>query len=131
MSQQVGLSSASSRKRVARLRFSGIIKAEIAVLHPGRIGRGLILIAEVSLQNKRKADLDRFKSAMQTAPEVMQCHFVTGNADFVLILSALDMADFEAFTHHHIFAEHNVLRFRTSGPVDSVKTRFAMPVVVY
>ena len=129
MSHQVGLSPDACRKRMARLRGSGIIKAEIAVLDPTSVGRELTLIVEVTLQNELKADLDRFKTAMQTAPEVMQCYYVTGNADFILILSARDMADFKAFTRHHFFAEDNVLRFRTSAVMDRVKTSLAVPVI--
>jgi Lrp/AsnC family transcriptional regulator, leucine-responsive regulatory protein len=129
MSHQVGLSPDACRKRMARLRSSGIIKAEIAVLDPASVGRGLTLIVEVSLQNERKADLDRFKTRMQAAPEVMQCYYVTGNADFILILSARDMADFEAFTRRHFFAEDNVVRFRTSAVMDRVKASLAVPVV--
>ena len=128
MSQQAGLSPDACRKRMARLRSSGVIKAEIAVLDPASVGLGLILIVEVALQNERKADLDRIKAAMQTAPEVMQCYYVTGNADFILIVSARDMAGFEEFTRRHFFTEDNVLRFRTSAVMDSVKTGFAVPV---
>ncbi len=128
LSVQVGLSPDACRKRLARLRASGLIEAEIAILDPAKVGRGLILIVEVTLQNERKLDLDRFKSAMQAAPEVMQCYYVTGNADFILILSARDMADYEDFTRRHFFAEDNVLRFRTSAVMDRVKTGFAIPV---
>lgn len=124
----VGLSPDACRKRLAKLRSSGVIEAEIAILRPERVGRGLILIVEVTLQNERKADLDRFKARMQDAPEVMQCYYVTGNADFFLILSARDMADYEDFARRHFFAEDNVLRFRTSAVMDRVKTSFAMPV---
>lgn len=128
LSARVGLSADACRKRLARLRASGLIEAEIAILNPALLGRGLLLIVEVTLQNERKADLDRFKAAMRTAPEVMQCYYVTGNADFILIVSARDMADFERFTRHHFFAEENVLRFRTSAVMDRVKTGFAVPV---
>ena len=128
LSVHVGLSPDAFRKRLARLSISGLIEAEIAVLDPARVGRGLILIVEVTLQNERKIDLDRFKSAMRAAPEVMQCYYVTGNADFFLILSARDMADYEDFTRRHFFAEDNVLRFRTSAVMDRVKTSFAIPV---
>lgn len=128
LSREVGLSADACRKRLARLRASGLIKAEIAILDPARVGRGLILIVEVTLQNERKADLDRFKSSMQAAPEVMQCYYVTGNADFILILSARDMTDYESFTRRHFFAEDNVLRFRTSAVMDIVKTGFFVPV---
>ena len=95
LSMRVGLSPDACRKRLARLRGSGVIEAEIAVLDPARAGRGLTLIVEVTLQNERTADLDRFKARMRDAPEVMQCYYVTGNADFVLILSARDMADYD------------------------------------
>ncbi len=128
LSEKVGLSPDACRKRLARLRASGLIEAEIAILDPARVGRGLILIVEVTLQNERTRDLDRFKSAMQAAPEVMQCYYVTGHADFILILSARDMADYEGFTRRHFFAEDNVLRFRTSAVMDRVKTGFVVPV---
>ncbi len=128
LSAQVGLSPDACRKRLARLRASGVIEAEIAILDPAQVGRGLTLIVEVTLQNERKRDLDHFKSAMRAAPEVMQCYYVTGNSDFVVILSARDMADYEAFTYRHFFAEDNVLRFRTSAVMDRVKTGFALPL---
>ncbi len=128
LSSHVGLSPDACRKRLARLRTSGVIEAEIAVLDPARVGRGLVLIVEVTLEQERKADLDRFKTRMRSAPEVMQCYYVTGNADFVLIVSVRDMTDFEAFTEEHFFAEENVLRFRTSAVMDRVKTSFAIPI---
>ena len=58
----------------------------------------------------------------------MQCYYVTGNADFILILSAKDMADYEDFTRRHFFAEENVARFRTSAVMDRVKVGFTMPI---
>lgn len=128
MSKEVGLSPDACRKRLARLRASGVIEAEIAVLDPTQIGRGLLLIVEVSLQRERKTDLEYFKARMRDAPEVMQCYYVTGNADFILLVSARDMADFENFTSEYFFEEENILRFRTSAVMNRVKTGFSMPV---
>ncbi len=128
LSHRVGLSPDACRKRLARLRASDLVEAEITVLAPERVGRGLLLIVEVTLQNERTADLDWFKTQMRDAPEVMQCYYVTGNADFVLMISARDMADYEAFTRRHFFAEDNVLKFRTSAVMDRVKTGFSIPV---
>ncbi|WP_417472772.1 Lrp/AsnC family transcriptional regulator [Leisingera sp.] len=128
LSTTVGLSPDACRKRLAKLRASGIIEAEIAILEPKSVGRELLLIVEVSLQNERLADIDDFKARMVAAPEVMQCYYVTGDADFVLILSAESMADYEAFTRRHFFADENVLKFRTSAVMDRVKAGFALPV---
>ncbi|WP_343079232.1 Lrp/AsnC family transcriptional regulator [Ostreiculturibacter nitratireducens] len=128
LSQRVGLSPDACRKRLARLRDSDVIESEIAVLRPSAVGRGLILIVEVTLHTERLADIDRFKRRMKQSPEVMQCYYVTGNADFILILSVRDMADYEDFTRRHFFAEENVMRFRTSAVMDRVKVGFSMPV---
>lgn len=128
LSETVGLSPDACRKRLAKLRASGVIEAEIAIVRPEKVGRGLMLIVEVSLQNERKADLDRFKQRMSEAPEVMQCYYVTGNSDFVLILSVRDMADYDAFSRQYFFEEDNVVRFRTSAVMDRVKVGFSVPV---
>ena len=128
MSEKVGLSPDACRKRLAKLRSSDAIEQEVAILNPQTMGRGLIMIVEVTLQNERPAELDRFKDKMKAAPEVMQCYYVTGNADFILILSAKDMADYEDFTRRHFFAEENVARFRTSAVMDRVKVGFTMPI---
>jgi len=128
LSEKVGLSPDACRKRLAKLRSSDVIEQEVAILNPQTMGRGLIMIVEVTLQNERPAELDRFKDKMKAAPEVMQCYYVTGNADFIMILSAKDMADYEDFTRRHFFAEENVARFRTSAVMDRVKVGFTMPI---
>jgi len=128
LSKKVGLSPDACRKRVNRLRTQGYVEADIAVLSPTKLGRDLILIVEVTLNSERPSDLDRFKEEMRDAPEVMQCYYVTGNGDFILILSARNMADYEAFTRQYFFAEENIMRFRTSAVMDRVKTTFALPL---
>lgn len=128
LSALVHLSPDSCRKRLGRLRTQGYIEADIAVLNPVKLGRGLMVIVEVALTSERPADLDRFREKMRAAPEVMQCYYITGNSDFLLILSASDMADYEAFTRRHFFAEENVAKFRTSVVMDRVKTGFSLPL---
>ena len=128
LAARVGLSADACRKRANRLRAEGYVEADAARLSPEKLGRGLMLVVEVTLMQERPAALDRFKQRMHAAPEVMQCYYVTGDADFLLILSARDMADYRAFTQRHFFDEENVSRFRTSAVMERVKTGFTMPV---
>lgn len=128
LSKLVHLSPDSCRKRLAKLRAEGYVDADIAVLNPSKLGRGLMLIVEVALTSERPADLDRFRETMKAAPEVMQCYYITGASDFMLILSASDMADYEAFTRRYFFAEENIMKFRTSVVMDRVKTGFSIPL---
>jgi len=130
LSKLVFLSPDSCRKRLARLRAEGYIDADIAVLNLDKLGRGLLVIVEVALTSERPADLDRFREKMKAAPEVMQCYYITGNSDFLLILSASDMADYETFTRRYFFAEENITKFRTSVVMDRVKTGFAIPLTL-
>lgn len=128
LSKLVHLSPDSCRKRLAKLRAEGYVDADIAVLNPGKLGRGLMLIVEVALTSERPADLDRFRETMKSAPEVMQCYYITGASDFLLILSASDMADYEVFTRRYFFAEENIMKFRTSVVMDRVKAGFSIPL---
>jgi Lrp/AsnC family leucine-responsive transcriptional regulator len=128
LSQIVCLSPDSCRKRLGRLRADGYIDADVAILNHRKLGRGLTVIVEVALSSERPADLDRFRDRMKAAPEVMQCYYITGNSDFLLILSAIDMADYESFIRRHFFAEENISKFRTSVVMDSVKTGFSIPL---
>lgn len=128
LSPLVGLSPDACRKRLAKLRSGGYVEQDIAILDPQKIGRGISFIVEVSLENERIADIDRFKARVQETPEIMQCYYVTGNADFILIVSARDMADYEAFTRRFLFADKNVKRFRSSAVMERSKVGFFMPV---
>ena len=58
----------------------------------------------------------------------MQCYYITGASDFLLILSASDMADYDAFTRRYFFAEENIMKFRTSVVLDRGKTGFSIPL---
>lgn len=128
LSVEVGLSPAACQKRLRRLRATGVIAADIAVLSPEAVDRGLTMIVEVTLERERAEFVDAFKRTMLAAPEVMQCYYVTGSADFILILTARDMQDYEAFTRRHFFAQANVGRFRTNVVMDRVKVGLSVPV---
>ena len=69
-------------------------------------------------------------ASMQAAAEVMQCYYVTGNADFIVILTARDMKDYDDFTRRHFFQNSNVRRFRTNVVMDSVKVTLSVPLEV-
>ena len=125
---EVGLSPAAAQKRLKKLRDNGTIAADIAVLSPEAVARGLTMIVEVTLERERAEFLDQFKRSMLAAPEVMQCYYVTGSADFILILTARDMKDYEDFTRRNFFHHSNVSRFHTNVVMERTKVSLAVPV---
>ena len=98
LSAEVGLSSPAVQKRIKRLRDSGVIEGEIAVLSPSRLGREMTLIVEVVLERESRRHLDEFKHRMRNAPMVQQCYYATGQADFILIVVTSGIKEYEEFT---------------------------------
>ena len=130
LSDQVGLSPAACQKRLKKLRDRGAITKDISVLSPEIAGGRITLIVEVSVERERPEILDEFKRLMQKCPEVMQCYYVTGNADFIVILTAKDMKDYEEFTREYFFQNSNIQRFRTNVVMDNVKVSLSIPIEI-
>ncbi|WP_097806395.1 Lrp/AsnC family transcriptional regulator [Pelagimonas varians] len=122
ISAQLGLSPPAVQKRLKKLRDTGVIEREIAVLSPTKLGRGMTIIAEVILERESRAHLDAFKRKMRDAECVQQCYYTTGEADFLLILLVKDIEEYESFTERYFFDESNISRFNTSIVMDRVKT---------
>lgn len=117
----VGLSPPAVQKRLKRLRETGVIEKEIAVLSPAKLGRELTVIVEVMLERESRVHLDTFKRKMRSAPAVQQCYYTTGEADFIVIIVVKDIKEYEAFTQEYFFDESNVSRFTSSIVMDRVK----------
>jgi len=118
---EIGLSPPAVQKRLKKLRETGTIEKEIAVLSPRKLGREMTVIVQVMLERENRVHLDMFKRRMQAAPEVQQCYYTTGEADFILIIVVKDIQEYEAFTQEYFFDESNVGRFTSSIVMDRVK----------
>lgn len=125
---ETGLSIASVQRRLKALRDEGVIAGEVAVVDPARIGHPMTFIVMVELERERIDELDAFSRRVAADPQVQQCYYVTGEADFCLICIARDMADFEALTQRLFFENNNVRRFRTSVVMRRRKVGLTVPV---
>lgn len=128
LSAAVGLSPSACQRRLKRLRREGVIVGDVSVLAPDTVGRHLTMIVEVVLGRERPDLVDSFKRSMLQTPEVMQCYYVTGDVDFVLILTVADMKDYEAFTCRFFLENANVQRFNTTVVMDRVKATLRVPL---
>lgn len=128
LSTLVNLSPSACQRRIKRLRDEGVIEAEVAILSPAAVGRELMMVVGVTLEREHPNIINSFKESMLSMPEVMQCLYVTGEVDFILIVTAKNMAEYEAFTQNFFFANPNVRRFQTSVVMDRVKMRLSVPL---
>jgi Lrp/AsnC family leucine-responsive transcriptional regulator len=128
LAEKVCLSPSSIQRRLRRLRDRKIIEAEVAIVSPAAAGRSLIAIVEVALDTDRSQVVEEFQRAIQSAPEVRQAYYVTGNADFILIVAAKNIEDYEAFAQRFLSKKPRVKHFRTSVVMRRVKCDFTVPL---
>lgn len=126
--EQVCLSAPAVQRRISRMETAGIIEANVALCSPDALGRPLTIVTLVQMVGEKQEEIDRAKLEFHRAPEVQQCYYVTGEADFVLVLSLRDMKDYEALTQRLFFGNPNVKRFQTLVTMDRVKTGGSIPV---
>jgi len=128
IAEEIGLSAAAVQRRIKKMREQKIIQADISVIDQQAVDRPLTLVVQITLERERADLIDQFKKEMKNTPAVQQCYYVTGSADFMLIITAKDMQDYEAFTRKVFFANRNIRSFMTNVVMDSVKTGLAVPV---
>lgn len=124
----VGLSAAAVQRRLKRMRETGVIEAEVARVSPRAVGLPVTCIVTVDIDRESAADLARFKASMLACPTVQQCWYVTGQADFVLVVLVPDMEAYETFTREHLLRDANVRSFTTHVVMDRVKSGVTVPV---
>lgn len=124
-----GLSTASVQRRLKRLRDNKVIEREVALIDPRAVGQHMTFIVMVELEREKLEEMDAFRRIVQSEPQVQQCYYVTGEADFTLICIAQDMTDFEALTNRLFFENSNVRRFRTSVVMKRTKVGLAVPTM--
>ncbi|MFC4731903.1 Lrp/AsnC family transcriptional regulator [Salipiger abyssi] len=98
LAERVGLSPSACLRRVAALEKSGVIAGYRAVLSPEKTGVGFIAYVLVGLNLHTKGAQEAFERAIARAPEVRECHNITGNVEYLL---RVEVADIAAYKHFH------------------------------
>ncbi len=127
---EVGLSAAAVQRRLKRLRETGVIAAEVAVLDSRSVGAVVTCIVLLTMISSAgpAAHLARFKQDMRRLAEVQQCYQVTGTSDLVLIVTASSMEDYGDFARRWFEENRNVIRYETLVVLDRAKVGLSLPV---
>jgi Lrp/AsnC family transcriptional regulator, leucine-responsive regulatory protein len=122
------VSPATALRRVRRLRDTGVIERQMAIVSPDVTGAGLTAILEVALDVQSADALAAFEAAIAAEPAVQQCYRVASGPDFVLIVFVPDMPAYHAFVHRALTAEANVRNVRSFFAVRRSKFAPVLPL---
>lgn len=128
LAERVGLSPSACLRRVRRLESDGVVDGYVALVNPKAIGRGTIAFVEISLVSQEESQLDAFEAAVVGSPNVMACHLMAGDADYIVQVSCADVADYERIHRTHLALLPGVARIRSSFSLRTVCNRTAYGV---
>ena len=128
LAKKVGLSSSACQRRINSMRKAKIIKKDVSVIDQNIIGRQITIVVQVLSDKEGVEYSEEFKKLMLNAPEVMQCYYVTGDYDYVLIATFKDMGEYEIFTKKYFLENSNIKRFSSMVVMNRVKENLSIPL---
>jgi Lrp/AsnC family transcriptional regulator, leucine-responsive regulatory protein len=128
MARRVNLSPPAVLVRVRRLEELGVIRRYVALLAPAALGFDMLCFLQVTLQRHGPAEVEAFRMAVRAMPEVLECHHVTGEYDYLLKVAIRNRQDLERFVVHRLTPAPGVARIHTSLVLSEIKNETALPV---
>ncbi|WP_076999400.1 Lrp/AsnC family transcriptional regulator [Variovorax sp. KK3] len=128
LAERFDLSPATCLRRVRRLRESGWIAREVAIVDPDRIGGLLTAVIEISLDRQDAAALDAFEDRVVADAAVQQCYRVSPGPDFILIATVRDMPGYQALAQRLFTTDANVRNVKAFFSVKRAKFDTRMPL---
>ncbi len=118
---QVNLSASACLRRVQRLEASGVIQGYAALVDPKRVGLGLQAFVRVQLEKHGQHGLDRFIEGVDSWDEVVACHALTGDMDYLLQVVVQDLEHFSRFLLDKLINATGVADVNSSFVLRTVK----------
>lgn len=97
LARAVGLSAPPMLERVRKLERNGVIRSYRAIIDARSLGRSFYVFCAVNLDIKALAEASRFEEAVITMPEVLECHHIAGDIDFLLKINVVDQEHYKQF----------------------------------
>ena len=128
LANRVNLSPPAIHTRIKRLELQGYIRQYVALLDREQIGFDMLCFINVSLQLHQFEHVDSFRAAIQDMPEVLECHHLTGEYDYLLKVIVRNRKELQNFVVGRLTPIHGVARIHTSLVFDEIKCTTALPL---
>lgn len=128
LAERVSLSASACLRRVQRLEQAGVLSGYAALIDPARVGLGLQAFVRVQLARHDAAAIAEFTERINTWDEVVACHALTGDMDYLLHVVVQDLPHFSRFLLDHLLNASGVADVNSSFVLRTVKQARALPL---
>lgn len=127
---KLGMSTTPIFERIKKLEKAGIIDHYAAVLNADKLGKKLYAFAHISLKDHSKELVNQFTQQITKIPQVLECHYVTGDSDFILKILLNDMEKYREFMMDQLFDMSNIAKVESFLSLSVLKNSKAIEVTV-
>ena len=130
LADQVPLSPSAIQRRLRRLREQGVIVSDVAIVDPRKVGRPTSFIVSLQVERERPDLLAQLRAWLAAQESIQQAFYVSGEADFVLVITAPDTETYDALMARMVTENPNVTRFNTNVALSVLKRGLTIPVLM-
>ena len=128
LAEAVHLSPSACLRRVRRLEEGGSIDRYVALVDPSAVGLGTDVFVEITLVGQDEGTLESFEQAVTERPEILSCHLMAGDFDYLVHVVVRDVADYEVLHRTHLAQLPGVARMVSSFALRPICNRTAYPL---
>jgi Lrp/AsnC family leucine-responsive transcriptional regulator len=128
LAERVGLSPSPCLRRVRLLEEAGVIEHYGAMLNPDKVGVGLTVFARVWLTGPDEETINPFVDAIMKLPQVIECHMLAGDCDFLLKIVAADLDAYRRFRVEQLGRIGGIRDIKSDIPMQKIKQSWEIPV---
>ncbi|MCP3772683.1 Lrp/AsnC family transcriptional regulator [Paenibacillus sp. MZ04-78.2] len=126
LARRVNLSPPATHARVKRLESEGFIKRQVAILNQEKLGFDLLCFIFMSTNIHQAEQLEVLEKALSSMPEVLECHCLTGEYDYLLKVTNKDRKELESFIRK--LNKLGIARIQTSLALREIKYSTVLPI---
>ena len=128
IARRVGLSAPATHSRVKRLEEAGVVRRYATLLDREAMGFDMVCFISVSLQLHQFDAIERFKELVQDMPEVLECHHITGEFDYLLKAVFRNRDELQEFVVNKLTPIPGMARINTSLVLIEIKATQQLPI---
>ncbi len=128
LATQINLSPPATYTRLKRLEKQGYIRNYVALLDWKKMGYDMICFINISLQMHQPEEVEKFRQRISRLPEVLECHHVTGEYDYLLKVAIKNRDDLDRFVMKQLTPIPGIARIYTSLALNEIKATTALPI---
>ncbi|MGB8952273.1 MAG: Lrp/AsnC family transcriptional regulator [Candidatus Aminicenantales bacterium] len=128
LAKKIGISPPPTLERVRKLERNGIIQKYVAIIDPAAVGIETVTFVEVTLNRHGRDNVMAFINAIKKVPEILECHHVTGDADFLLRIAVRNIPAYEDLVLHTLTALPYIQNLKTMVVLSTMKKETGIPI---